>query len=59
MLTPISVGDSKFDVEGAKAMRLVSVAVSYGYAQGEELQLAQPDYIADTVEELQKILLGE
>lgn len=53
------VGDRKFDVEGAKAMRLVSVAVSYGYAQGEELQLAQPDYIADTVEELQKILLGE
>lgn len=53
------VGDRKFDVEGAKAMNMVSVAVSYGYAQGEELQLAQPDYIADTVEELLKILLGE
>lgn len=53
------VGDRKFDVEGAKAMNLVSVAVAYGYAQGEELQLAQPDYIADTVEELLKILLGE
>ena len=53
------VGDRKFDVEGAKAMNLVSVAVSYGYAQGEELKLAQPDYIADTVEELSKILLGE
>lgn len=51
------VGDRKFDVEGAKAMNLVSVAVSYGYAQGEELKLAQPDYIVDTVEELQKILL--
>ena len=55
----VMVGDRKFDVEGAKAMNLVSVAVSYGYAQGEELKLAQPDYIADTVEELQKILLGE
>lgn len=53
------VGDRKFDVEGAKAMNLVSVAVSYGYAQGEELQLAKPDYIANTVEELEKILLGE
>lgn len=53
------VGDRKFDVEGAKAMNLVSVAVSYGYAQGEELKLAQPDYIVDTVEELRKILLGE
>lgn len=51
------VGDRKFDVEGAKAMNLVSVAVSYGYAQGDELKAAVPDYIADTVAELQKILL--
>ena len=50
------VGDRKFDVEGAKAMNLVSVAVTYGYAQGDELQLAKPDYIVDTVEELQKVL---
>lgn len=53
------VGDRKFDVEGAKAMNLVSVAVAYGYAQGEELKLAQPDYIAETVEELEQILLEE
>ena len=50
------VGDRKFDVEGAKAMKLTSVAVSYGYAQGDELALAGPDYVVDTVEELQKIL---
>lgn len=55
----VMVGDRRFDVEGAKAMGLVSVAVSYGYAQGEELQLAQPDYLADTIEELQNILLNE
>ena len=51
------VGDRKFDVEGAKAMKLVSVAVSYGYAQGDELTLAEPDHMADTVEELQRILM--
>lgn len=51
------VGDRKFDVEGAKVMNVTSVAVSYGYAQGDELKLAQPDYIAATVDELQKILL--
>ena len=51
------VGDRKFDVEGAKAMNLVSVAVNYGYAQGDELKLAEPDYIAETVEELKEILL--
>lgn len=51
------VGDRKFDVEGAKAMNVTSVAVAYGYAQGDELVLAEPDYIAETVEELQNILL--
>jgi len=51
------VGDRKFDVKGAKAMKLVSVAVSYGYAQGDELTLAGPDHMADTVEELQRILM--
>lgn len=51
------VGDRKFDVEGAKVMNLVSVAVAYGYAQGDELVLAGPDYIAETVEDLQCILL--
>lgn len=53
------VGDRKFDVEGAKAMNLVSVAVSYGYAQEKELELAGPDYIADSVKELQQILLQQ
>lgn len=51
------VGDRKFDVEGAKAMKLTSVAVSYGYAQGDELVEAGPDYLVDTVEELRKILM--
>ena len=51
------VGDRKFDVEGAKAMNVVSIAVSFGYAQGDELEQAQPDYIVSTVDELQKILL--
>ena len=51
------VGDRKFDVEGAQAMRLVSVAVTYGFAQGDELVLAKPDYIVQTVDELQRILL--
>ena len=51
------VGDRKFDVEGAQAMRLVSVAVTYGFAQGDELVLAKRDYIVQTVDELQRILL--
>ena len=51
------VGDRKFDVEGAKAFGLVSIGVSFGYAQQNELEEAGADYIVDTVEELQKLLL--
>ena len=50
------VGDRKFDIQGAHAFHLVPVAVSYGYAQGNELVEEGADYIADTVAELQKIL---
>lgn len=52
------VGDRKFDIEGAKAFGLVSVGVSFGYAAENELQEAGADYIVDTVEELQSLLLG-
>jgi len=50
------VGDRKFDVNGAKALGVVSVAVSYGYAPEGELKASEPDYLVDTVEELGKVL---
>ena len=50
------VGDRKFDVNGAKALRVTSVAVSYGYAPEGELEACEPDYLVHTVEELGKVL---
>lgn len=52
------VGDRKFDIEGARAFGLTGIGVSFGYAQGNELTEAGADYIVDTVEELQELLLG-
>lgn len=52
------VGDRKFDIEGARAFGLTGVGVSFGYAQGNELEEAGADYIVDSVEELQKLLLS-
>ena len=49
------VGDRSYDVAGAAACGLPAIGVSYGYGSREELQDAL--YIADSVEELQKILL--
>lgn len=52
------VGDRKYDVKGAKTYGLVSVGVKFGYAQEGELEAESPDFIADTVEDLKRILIG-
>lgn len=51
------IGDRRFDVEGAKALGVESVGVTYGYGGMEELKEARADYIVRSVEELQKFLL--
>lgn len=53
------IGDRSFDVEGAKALQIESVGVSYGYGSMEELKEAKADYIVRSVEELEKFLLRE
>ncbi len=54
----VMIGDRRFDVEGAKSHGILSVAVSYGYGPKEELNEANPDYIVNTVEELETLLLS-
>lgn len=51
------IGDRKFDVEGAKALHIESVGVTYGYGGMEELKEAKADYIVRSVEELKSFLL--
>jgi membrane protease YdiL (CAAX protease family) len=55
----IMVGDRKFDVEAAKQMGIASAAVTYGYAPEGELEVCGPDYMADSVEQLEEIITGE
>lgn len=55
----LMVGDRKFDVEAARQMEIASVAVTYGYAPEGELEACGPDYMADSVEELEEIVTGE
>lgn len=52
----IMVGDRSHDVAGARENGIDSVAVSYGYGAREELQQADPTYIAGSVEELRALL---
>lgn len=51
------IGDRRFDVEGARAIGVDSVGVTYGYGDMEELREAKADYIVRSVEELQRFLL--
>ncbi len=51
------IGDRSYDVEGAKALGIESVGVTYGFGGMEELKEAKADYIVRSVEELEKFLL--
>ena len=53
----VMVGDRIFDIEGAKNNGIAVIGVEYGYAPEGELRAAGADYIAGTVEELERILI--
>lgn len=55
----VMVGDTKFDIIGAKEVGLKNIAVEYGFAAKGELEQAEPDVMVATVEELSEILLRE
>ena len=54
----VMVGDREHDVIGAKKNALPCIGALYGYGTREELQSAGAAAIADTVQDLHKLLLG-
>lgn len=54
----VMVGDRKHDVIGAKAHKLSTIGVTFGYAEPGELEEAGADVIVDSVEKLTQLLLG-
>ena len=53
----LMVGDTRFDIEGARECGVKAVGVSYGYGTEESLTEAAPDYLAGSVAELHDLLL--
>jgi phosphoglycolate phosphatase len=51
------VGDTPYDVLGARSNGLGCIAVGYGYGTREALEAARPLAIADSVAELGELLL--
>ena len=54
----LMIGDRRFDMEGAQQNGLDSLGVAFGYGGREELSAAGATYIADTVDDLRRLLLG-
>jgi phosphoglycolate phosphatase len=54
----LMVGDRIYDIEGARACGIETVAVSYGYGSNEEFNRAAPAYRADSVPELTALLVA-
>jgi phosphoglycolate phosphatase len=46
------VGDSRNDVEAARAAGILCVAVPYGYNHGEPIQASEPDWLVESLSEL-------
>ena len=56
----VMVGDSVFDIDGGRDAGIDTIAVTYGFGFENERQAkdSNPTYVARSVEELGKILLG-
>lgn len=53
----VMVGDRKHDIHGAQATGLASIGVLYGYGSREEHETAGATHIAETIDDLRKLLL--
>jgi phosphoglycolate phosphatase len=52
----VMVGDGMSDILAARAAGLKSCGVGYGYGTKEKLMAGSPDYFADTVEDIIRLL---
>lgn len=54
----VMIGDTHYDLIGARENNISSIAVSYGFGTPETLTNYNPNYLVDSVEELAELLLG-
>ncbi len=53
----VFVGDSEYDILVARNAGIPGVAVSWGFRTREQLAAIEPDFLADTMDELRAVLL--
>ncbi|WP_044232137.1 HAD family hydrolase [Chloroflexus sp. Y-396-1] len=55
----VMVGDTVYDIIGARSHRMPCIAVTYGYGEYQELYHAAPLALADSVATLRSLLIAE
>lgn len=55
----IMIGDRKHDINGANAVGIDSIGVTFGYGSEEELLNASPTYISKNIQEVLSVLLSK
>lgn len=53
----IMIGDRKYDIIGAKKNNIDSIGVLYGYGTIEELKIANPNYMINSIDQLYEFFL--
>ena len=51
------IGDSNHEIDVAQKLGIKSIAVTWGFTSEQKLRARNPDYVANTVEELKNIIL--
>lgn len=54
----VMIGDRIFDIEGGKQNHTLTIGVTFGFAEEQEVLSSGADFIAHSVEELKNILWG-
>jgi len=54
----VMIGDTHYDMIGAKDNQIACIAVSYGFGTRDTLMACNPEYLVDSVDELTDLLLG-
>lgn len=53
----VVIGDTHYDIQGARDLELKSIAVGYGFSEEEELKKCSPDYFVSEVEDLYGLIM--
>ena len=53
------IGDTRFDMEGAALAGIDGIGVLYGFGSREELERSGAKALAETAEDLRKLLLAQ